>query len=248
MKRLGLIGYPLGHSFSKKYYLDKFEREAISGVDYELYPLENMLEFPALFQQDPDFAGVNVTIPYKQQVIPYLDVITEEATAIGAVNCIRIEHPAGSKPFLTGFNTDAFGFETSLSPLLTPDQDRALIFGNGGATKAISYVLSKLAIPFNIVSRTPKDQQLGYTELTPAIIANHRLLINCTPLGTYPKTDACPPIPYTAVGQQHLLYDLIYNPEETQFLKEGKARGARIKNGYEMLVLQAEKNWEIWNL
>lgn len=247
MKRLGLIGYPLGHSFSKQYYLNKFEREGITGVAYDLYPLAHIAEFPALFQTDASFIGVNVTIPYKQEVIPYLDVITEEAAAIGAVNCIRIEHSSRSeKPFLTGFNTDAFGFEESLTPHIGAHHDRALIFGNGGATKAVAYVLTKLSIPFEIVSRTPTAEQLGYTDLTPDLVANRRLLINCTPLGTYPKTDASPAIPYEAIGKEHLLYDLIYNPAETQFLQRGKERGAAIKNGHEMLVLQAEKNWEVW--
>lgn len=248
MKQLGLIGYPLGHSFSKKYYLDKFRREGIHGVHYDLYPLEHISEFPALYQDNPDFSGANVTIPYKQEVIPYLDQLAEEAAAIGAVNCIRIERPnPGSKPLLTGFNTDAFGFENSLTPLLTAHQDRALIFGNGGATKAVAYVLKKRNIPFDIVSRTPCSSQLAYDDLTESVIASRRLLINCTPLGTHPQVDQCPPIPYQGITREHLLYDLIYNPEETLFLKQGRTNGARTKNGYQMLVLQAEKNWEIWN-
>lgn len=246
MKRLGLIGYPLGHSFSKKYYLDKFQREDIRGIDYDLYPLTQITDFPALFHQQPDFIGVNVTIPYKQSVIPYLDQLSLEAQEIGAVNCIRIDQADPAGPVLHGYNTDAFGFEQSLRPLLDPDPKKALVFGNGGASKAVIFVLRKLGIPYQIVSRTPGSGQLAYPELTPELIAAHRLLINCTPLGTYPNTDACPDIPYSGIGSSHLLYDLIYNPEETLFLTRGKQAGAQIKNGYEMLVLQAERNWQIW--
>ncbi|WP_185213249.1 shikimate dehydrogenase family protein [Sphingobacterium mizutaii] len=246
MKQLGLIGFPLGHSFSKKYYLEKFRNEGIKNIDYDLYPLSTIEEFPSLYLNNPEFYGVNVTIPYKQDVMQYLTELSEEAKEIAAVNCIQIRHePDGVK--LKGFNTDAYGFEKSLEPLLKPNHSKALIFGNGGATKAVAYSLKKLGIEYKIVSRTKTEDNLSYEDLTEELIQNTPLLINCTPLGTFPKTEECPALPYYAISSEHLLYDLIYNPEETLFLKKGKEKGAAIKNGYEMLVLQAEKNWEIWN-
>jgi len=246
MKQLGLIGYPLGHSFSKKYYLEKFRNEGIKNIDYDLYPLSTIEEFPSLYLNNPEFYGVNVTIPYKQDVMQYLTELSEEAKEIAAVNCIQIRHETDGVK-LKGFNTDAYGFEKSLEPLLKPNHNKALIFGNGGATKAVAYSLKKLGIDFKIVSRTKTGDNLSYEDLTEELIQNTPLLINCTPLGTFPKTEECPALPYHAISSEHLLYDLIYNPEETLFLKKGKERGAAIKNGYEMLVLQAEKNWEIWN-
>ena len=246
MKQLGLIGYPLGHSFSKKYYLEKFRNEGIKNIDYDLYPLSTIKEFPSLYLNNPEFYGANVTIPYKQEVMQYLTELSEEAKEIGAVNCIQIRHESDGVR-LKGFNTDAYGFEKSLEPLLKPNHSKALIFGNGGATKAVAYSLKKLGIDFKIVSRTKTEDNLSYEDLTEALILNTPLLINCTPLGTFPKTEECPALPYHVISSEHLLYDLIYNPEETLFLKKGKERGAAIKNGYEMLVLQAEKNWEIWN-
>lgn len=246
MKQLGLIGYPLGHSFSKKYYLEKFRNEGIKNIDYDLYPLSTIEEFPSLYLNNPEFYGVNVTIPYKQDVMQYLTELSEEAKEIAAVNCIQIRHETDGVK-LKGFNTDAYGFEKSLEPLLKPNHSKALIFGNGGATKAVAYSLKKLGIDFKIVSRAKTEENLSYEDLTEELIQNTPLLINCTPLGTFPKTEECPALPYHAISSEHLLYDLIYNPEETLFLKKGKERGAAIKNGYEMLVLQAEKNWEIWN-
>lgn len=246
MKKLGLIGYPLGHSFSKKYYLEKFQNEGINDIDYDLYPISEISQFPKLYLNDPKFYGVNVTIPYKQDVLQYLTELSEEAKEIGAVNCIQIKHQAQGS-CLKGFNTDAYGFEMSLTPLLKDYHKNALIFGNGGATKAVAYVLKKLGISFHVVSRTKSTENLSYSELTKDMITEHNLLINCTPLGTYPNTEACPDLPYDGITPKHLLYDLIYNPQETLFLKKGKENGAVTKNGYEMLVLQAEKNWEIWN-
>ena len=246
MRKLGLIGYPLGHSFSKKYYLEKFKNEGIDHIHYDLYPIPTINDFPELYRADQEFYGVNVTIPYKQDVMPYLNELSEEAEEIGAVNCIQIRHNENGT-YLKGFNTDAYGFEMSLKPLLKENHKEALIFGNGGATKAAAYVLKKLGINFKVVSRTKTASNLCYEDLSEEIIAKSTLLINCTPLGTFPNTDICPQIPYEGISTGHLLYDLIYNPEETLFLKKGKAKGATIKNGYEMLVLQAEKNWEIWN-
>ena len=246
MKKLGLIGFPLGHSFSKKYYLNKFRTENITGIDYELYSIEHIEQFPDLYQNDSSFYGFNVTIPHKQTVIAYMHELSPEAAKIGAVNCIQIRYNQ-ENPVLKGFNTDAFGFEESLKPLLRNLQNKALVLGNGGAAKAVLFTLEKLGIPYKIVSRKPGTGDLTYEDLTEQIIADHQLIINCSPVGTFPNVNASPKIPYEGIGETHLLYDLIYNPEETAFLKQGRKKGATTKNGYEMLLLQAEKNWEIWN-
>lgn len=246
MKKLGLIGYPLGHSFSKKYFMDKFETQRIEGIQYDLYPVETVDAFQPVYEQDEEFLGFNVTIPHKRNIMPLLNELSPEAAEIQAVNCVKIQWNEG-RAVLKGYNTDAHGFEKSLLPLLTPEHHSALVLGNGGAAQAVYYTLKKLAIPYKIVSRTKENGDLTYAELTPELIASNKLLINCSPVGTYPNTQECPNIPYEAVGKQHLLYDLIYNPEETLFLKKGKDQGASTKNGYEMLVLQAERNWTIWN-
>jgi len=247
MKKLGLIGYPLGHSFSKKYYLEKFKNENIQGIDYDLYPISTIEEFPELYTADSAFYGVNVTIPYKQAVIPYLDELSPEAAAIGAVNCIQIIQTPGEAPYLIGSNTDVIGFMNSLAPLLTVDHKLALILGNGGATKAVCYALEKLGITYQIVSRSKSEKNITYEDLNTDLIQAHKLIINCSPVGTAPNIEHCPDIPYEGIGNTHLLYDLIYNPTETLFLKKGRERGAAIKNGLEMLILQAEENWKIWN-
>ncbi len=247
MKKLGLIGYPLGHSFSKKYYLEKFKNENIQGIDYDLYPISTIEEFPALYRGDSAFYGVNVTIPYKQAVIPYLNELSPEASAIGAVNCIQIIQTPGEDPYLIGHNTDVIGFMNSLAPLLTEQHKAALILGNGGATKAVIYALEKLGISYQIVSRSKTADHNTYEDLNTDTIRDHKLIINCSPVGTAPNIEQSPNIPYEGIGNSHLLYDLIYNPTETLFLKNGKERGAAIKNGLEMLILQAEENWKIWN-
>jgi len=246
MKKLGLIGYPLGHSFSKKYYLGKFEKENIQHIDYELYPIERIAEFPSIFM-NKDFYGVNVTIPYKIEVMDYLNELSEEAKAIQAVNCIRITHLADGSTYLKGYNTDAYGFEASLKPLLKEHDKKALILGNGGAAKAVMYALDQLRIAYKLVSRTKQADNYTYDELDASILAEHTVIVNCSPVGTFPNITESPALPYEYINDKHLFYDLIYNPEETSFLKKGKEKGARIKNGYEMLLLQAEKNWEIWN-
>ncbi|PRD46885.1 shikimate dehydrogenase family protein [Sphingobacterium haloxyli] len=246
MKKLGLIGYPLGHSFSKKFYLEKFERENIKDIDYDLYAVEDISTFPSLYERDLTFYGFNVTIPHKRNVMRFLNEFSPEAAEINAVNCIQVRWQGG-KPYLKGFNTDAFGFEQSLRPLLKPQHTTALVFGNGGAAQSVFYVLQQLGISFKTVSRSKNNGDLTYTDLTKDIVASHKLLINCSPVGTYPNVADAPDIPYEGISPAHLLYDLIYNPEETAFLTRGKERGAAIKNGYEMLLLQAEKNWEIWN-
>lgn len=246
MKKLGLIGYPLGHSFSKTFYLQKFEQEQIMDVDYDLYPMEDISGFPLLYERDRAFYGYNVTIPHKRNVMRFLNEFSPEAAEINAVNCIQVRWQ-GDRPYLKGFNTDAFGFEQSLTPLLKPQHRSALVFGNGGAAQAVFFVLRKLGIAFKVVSRSRNKGDLTYADLSEEMIASHKLLINCSPVGTFPDVTAAPDIPYDGIGTEHLLYDLIYNPEETAFLKKGKERGAAVKNGHEMLVLQAEKNWEIWH-
>ncbi|WP_433863420.1 shikimate dehydrogenase family protein [Sphingobacterium thalpophilum] len=246
MKKLGLIGFPLGHSFSKKYYLEKFQQEDINDVDYDLYPIEHISDFVPIYS-DKDFYGVNVTIPYKIEVMRYLDELSEEAKSIQAVNCVRIMHSDDGSVYLKGYNTDAYGFETSLKPLLTPKDQKALVLGNGGAAKAVIYALNQLNIAYKLVSRTKQADHYTYEELDASILSEYTVIINCSPLGTYPNITACPKLPYEYINENHLCYDLIYNPEETAFLRKGREQGARTKNGYEMLLLQAEKNWEIWN-
>ncbi|MCW8312651.1 MULTISPECIES: shikimate dehydrogenase family protein [Sphingobacterium] len=246
MKKLGLIGFPLGHSFSKKYYLEKFQQEDINDVDYDLYPIEHISDFVPIYS-DKDFYGVNVTIPYKIEVMGYLDELSEEAKSIQAVNCVRILHSDDGSVYLKGYNTDAYGFETSLKPLLTPKDQKALVLGNGGAAKAVIYALNQLNIAYKLVSRTKQADHYTYEELDASILSEHTVIINCSPVGTYPNITACPKLPYEYINENHLCYDLIYNPEETAFLRKGREQGARTKNGYEMLLLQAEKNWEIWN-
>ena len=247
MKKFGLIGFPLAHSFSKKYYDAKIERQQISGVGYDLYPIPDITDFPRLVEKDTQLMGINVTIPYKIAVMDYLDQLSPEAKAIAAVNCIRIDRKDSDKPLLTGYNTDVYGFTESLKPLLQSHHHAALILGNGGAAKAVSFALGRLGIPHTIVSRSARKGQLTYAQLDAAVIGIHPLIINSTPLGTYPDVMNCPNIPYGLLDDRHLLYDLVYNPPETEFLKRGKARGAVAKNGLEMLELQAERNWEVWN-
>ncbi len=247
MNKFGLIGFPLTHSFSKKYYDAKIEREQIPEVGYELYPIPDITDFPGLVEKDPQLVGVNVTIPYKIAVMRYLDQLSPEAEAIAAVNCIRIERENSGRPVLTGYNTDVYGFAESLRPLLKPHHDAALILGNGGAAKAVSFALAQLNIAHTVVSRSAGNGQLAYEQLDAAVIGIHPLIVNTTPLGTYPDVMGCPDIPYNLLGERHLLYDLVYNPPETEFLKRGQAQGAVIKNGLEMLERQAERNWEIWN-
>jgi shikimate dehydrogenase len=241
MKQLGLIGYPLSHSFSKKYFSNKFADENISGYHYELFPLNHIQALSTLLKEQPNLVGLNVTIPYKEQVIPFLKEMSESATAIGAVNTIVIKNGE-----LKGFNTDAYGFEVSLSKMLQTQHKKALILGTGGAAKAIQYVLTKLNIEYKYVSRLPNEEQFSYYDLNKEIISEYKIIINTTPIGMSPNADDCPRIPYEAITDKHLLYDLVYNPALTLFLKQGKDKGASIKNGLEMLHLQAEKSWDIW--
>lgn len=208
---------------------------------YEAYALEDISRFPQLLEQHPTLTGLNVTIPYKEAVIPYLHEIDELVSGTGAVNCITLRDG-----YRKGYNTDVTGFQQSLIPLLTTQHNMALILGAGGGAKAVAYVLSQLGIPYTFVSRWAQPRTITYASLTPEIIAAHKLIINTTPVGMYPDIEAAPPLPYSGIGPQHLLYDLIYNPEETLFLTMGREQGATIKNGFEMLVLQAEASWDIW--
>lgn len=239
----GLIGFPLGHSFSKKYFTEKFESLGLKDHSYELFPLEDFdKEFPALLRDNPGIKGLNVTIPFKEKVIPYLDSLDEPVKQIGAVNCIAFE-----KSGLKGYNTDAFGFEQSLLPLLRPGMSSdALILGTGGSAKAVAYVLKKLEFRAWKVSRTKEKGDFTYNELDKNRMKKIDLIVNCTPLGMAPDTEKCPPIPYNDIGHHHILFDLVYNPEKTLFLQLGAEKKCTVKNGYEMLSLQAEKSWEIW--
>ena len=247
MKHLGLIGFPLSHSFSVKYFREKFSREGISEFEYRNYPIKSVLELKPLIEEKEDLIGLNVTIPYKKEVMPLLDEIDPEAAEIGAVNTIRIKRSSG-KIHLKGYNSDAYGFRESLLPLLGGGRQYALVLGTGGASKAITHVLEQLGINYQYVSRTPTSDQLHYLDLCYSVIKKHTLIINTTPLGTYPDSSAFPNIPYDLVTSGHILYDLVYNPPETEFLRLGKQKGATVMNGHEMLILQAEKSWEIWNL
>jgi shikimate dehydrogenase len=243
LKQYGLIGYPLTHSFSQKYFREKFEREKIEGCEYFNFPLESMEQFPALLEQHPNLCGLNVTIPYKEKVMTYLHELDSSAKETGAVNCIKIEQGR-----LVGYNTDTYGFEMSIKPFLENKYERALILGTGGASKAVAYVLKKWNIAFHYATRTPSaSNHLAYKDLNAGNIQHFPLIINTTPLGTFPNVDECPELPYEALTEKHFLYDLVYNPSETLFLKKGKTQGAHTMNGLKMLELQAEKGWQIWN-
>jgi len=246
MKRFGLIGYPLTHSFSKRFFTEKFEAENINST-YDNFEIDNIQKFPDIIKNNPEVIGLNVTIPYKEQVIQYLDELNDSAREIGAVNTVKIIRThSGVK--LKGFNTDTFGFEKSLTPLLKEYHKKALILGTGGASKALKYVLTKLDIEYISASiEELKENEIRYEDIDEKMISERLLIINATPLGTYPKTDTYPPIPYELMTEKHLLFDLVYNPEVTQFMAKGKAKGATVKNGYEMLLGQALKSYEIWN-
>ncbi|MBI4947333.1 MAG: shikimate dehydrogenase [Bacteroidetes bacterium] len=246
-KLYGLIGYPLEHSFSQKYFTTKFTEENIGTTEYKLYPIKNISELPSLIESLKNLRGLSVTTPYKESVIEYLDEIDPTAKQVGAVNTIKIIYK-NKKTHLAGFNTDIFGFEKSFTKLKGIYGEKALVLGTGGASKAVGYVLRKLNIQYLNVSRKPKNKnEISYSDIDDTIIKNHKLLINTTPLGMYPDVKSFPAIPFEAITKEHILYDLVYNPDETEFLKKGKAQGAVTKNGLEMLISQAEKSWEIWN-
>ncbi len=245
MDKLGLLGKNISYSFSKSYFKDKFENEQIDNVSYENFDIESIDLFPSLIKNTENLKGLNVTIPYKEVVIPFLDKLNKKAKEIGAVNTIRIT----KENKLIGYNTDCYGFKKSLTPFLKNHHKQALILGTGGASKAIAYSLKKLNIRYCFVSRTAKKGvEFTYNTLTKDIIKQHQIIINCTPLGTSPNTELCPDIPYDAITSNHILYDLIYNPSETKFLKLGKQQQATTINGLNMLKLQAEKAWSIWKI
>jgi len=248
MKEFAIIGYPLTHSFSPTYFNEKFKKLNLYDHFYNKYPLSNIEDLPLLIKTNKNLIGLNVTIPYKEQVIKYLDTLDQTAHQIGAVNTIKIIRN-NDNVFLKGFNTDAYGFLNSFKPLLKEYHKKALILGTGGASKAIAYVLKTLNIEYLFVSRSPKtNNQISYEDLrNNNILSDYLIIINCTPIGMYPEVQAKPDIPYDNITKYHYLYDLIYNPEITLFLSEGKKRNAIIKNGLEMLYLQAERAWEIWN-
>lgn len=243
MNRYGLIGFPLSHSFSEQYFANKFLSEGITDAVYQNFPLTDIADLENLLSNDPTIKGLNVTIPYKEKVLPFLSASNEIVHSIGACNCIKIENE-----HLLGYNTDAIGFEKSLLPHLKPYHSKALILGEGGAAKAVGYVFEKLQIEYVYVVRrgTSGKGRILFSDLTDSIIASHTLIVNSTPLGTYPNVLESPPINYGALSSRHYLYDLIYNPEKTLFLQMGEAKGCFIKNGYEMLMLQAEESWRIW--
>ena len=276
MTTYGLIGYPLGHSFSRKFFTEKFEKEEIDA-QYLNFEIPSIEEFPEIIKNNPELRGLNVTIPYKQQVMQYLDEISEEAKAIGAVNVVRIERPspqpspimgretmrnAGNKPdglpikgdmseglrgTLIGYNSDVIGFVESIKPLLKPHHKKALILGTGGASKAIRYGLEeKLGMETLFVSRSAREGMITYEEVTAEVLKEYEVIVNCSPVGMYPHVDECPALPYEAMNENNLLYDLVYNPLETLFMKKGAEQGATVKNGLEMLHLQAIASWKFW--
>jgi shikimate dehydrogenase len=246
MKLFGLIGNPLSHSYSQDYFNLKFEKENLMDCQYRLFPVESLEGLQDIISDNPELVGLNVTIPFKKMMLNYLheaDPVTKET---GAVNCIKIDRTAGS-PLLLGYNTDVYGFEHSLKPLLKSWHTQALILGSGGAAGAVAYVLKSLKIDHIFVSRNPgQKNQIGYPALNRKLVEEHLLIIQTTPVGMFPDTGMCPDIPYKWITSGHLFFDLIYNPGETLFLKKGREKGAQIKNGLEMFYLQAEKSWEVW--
>lgn len=250
MRNFGLIGFPLGHSFSARFFNDKFKSESISA-HYSNFELPDIGDLTELLAEYPDIEGFNVTIPYKELILPYLSEISAEASAIGAVNTVKVTYPDGdSGPRLSGFNTDAPAFARTLAPMLSATDTspcKALVLGTGGAAKAVRHALVSLGVASESVSRSKDNGDLTYNDLTGDIIESHRIIVNATPLGTFPDTDSCPPIPYQFLSARHICYDLVYNPAETLFMRNAAKHGATVKNGMDMLRLQALMSWEIWN-
>lgn len=244
MKTYGLIGFPLAHSFSQKYFTEKFEREGIADVVFHNFPLVTINELPQLLRSNPTLQGLNVTIPYKEQVLKYVDHLSEEVKETGAANCIKIK-----KDGLTAYNTDIIGFRDSFMKKLRPGNTKALVLGSGGSSKAVRYVLDKKGIDFLVVSgmKENRDDFIKYKQVSKEILNDFTIIINCTPLGMSPNESSFPDIPYSFLSPKHYLFDLVYNPAKTQFLKKGEEQGTETENGYEMLLLQAEASWKIWN-
>ena len=243
IKRFGLLGRNISYSFSKGYFTDKFNSENFVGCTYENFDIPEIAAFPEVIKNTSDLKGLNVTIPYKETVIPFLDKLSKKAELIGAVNTIKITR----KGKLKGYNTDYYGFKKSLQPLLQPHHKKALILGTGGASKGVAFALDELDIPYTFVSREAKENGIDYDRINATTFDNYQIIINATPVGTSPNVDAFPLLPYEFFTEKHIAYDLIYNPAETQFLKKAKQQGAQIKNGLDMLIFQAEKAWKIWN-
>jgi shikimate dehydrogenase len=244
MALYGLIGYPLSHSFSKDYFTKKFEREGLQEHRFENFSIPQVRQLEEIIRSHDNLKGLSVTIPHKQAVLPLLTDMDSSAGVVGACNCIKVE---GTR--LSGYNTDIMGFKNSLVPLLQPQHTKALILGKGGAAKAVGYVLEQLAIDYLFVERKSSrdEQSILFENVSKELVKERKLIVNTTPLGTFPAVDTCPDIPYDALTQEHLLFDLVYNPAKTLFLQRGEAMGTITKNGYEMLVLQAEESWRIWN-
>ena len=245
MDKYGLIGYPLGHSFSKNYFNEKFENENIDA-EYINFEIPTIDALPEVLATNPELRGLNVTIPYKEKVISFLDSVSPEARAIGAINVIKVEHK-GNETILKGYNSDVIGFTKSIAPLLKRHNKKALILGTGGASKAIDYGLKSLGLETVKVSRYERPGTIQYSKITPEIIQEYNAIVNCTPCGMYPNIEECPELLYVAMTEKNILYDLIYNPDQTKFMKLGAKQGATVKNGLEMLLLQAFASWEFWN-
>ncbi len=245
MDKYGLIGHPLGHSFSATYFNQKFADEAIDA-EYINFDLPTIELLPEVLASNPELKGLNVTIPYKEKVISFLDSVSPEARAIGAVNVIRVERK-GNQTTLKGYNSDVIGFTKSIEPMLTSEHKRALVLGTGGASKAVAYGLRSLGLETISVSRYERPGTIQYEKITPEVIKNYNVIVNCTPVGMYPHIEECPLLPYEAMDSHTILYDVVYNPDQTLFMKKGAAQGALVKNGLEMLLLQAFANWEIWS-
>ena len=245
MDKYGLIGFPLGHSFSKSFFNEKFQNEGIDA-EYINFEIKGIDELPEVLATNPELRGLNVTIPYKEKVLSFLDYISVEARAIGAVNVIRVDHK-GDGVVLKGYNSDVIGFTKSIEPLLETFHRKALILGTGGASKAINYGLKSLGLETVLVSRFERPGTIQYKDITPDVVKEYNVIVNCTPSGMFPHYDECPDLPYEALDNHNLLYDLIYNPDETLFMKKGRERGAQTKNGLEMLLLQAFASWDFWN-
>jgi shikimate dehydrogenase len=242
MRKFGLVGRNISYSFSRKYFSEKFTNEGINAT-YENFDLQDINQFPEVLAKNPELKGLNVTIPYKEAIFPFLDSLDETAQQIGAVNTIKVERNGS----LTGYNTDYFGFSEALKPFLKPHHKKALILGTGGASKAVNYALNSLDIKTRLVSRSPSKNAISYQQLSEEILEEHTVIINTTPLGTHPKVEEYPPLPVNYLSSRHLLFDLIYNPPQTALMKLAAARGATVLNGEKMLELQALKAWEIWN-
>ena len=241
MDKYGIIGNPLGHSFSKGFFTEKFAREG-TDAQYINFQIADINRFPEILKENPELRGLNVTLPYKSDIIPFLDELSEEARKIGAVNVVQIRNG-----HLKGFNSDIIGFTESIKPLLKPHHSKALILGTGGASKAIRVGLTRLGLEWKYVSRTAREGMITYNDITPETLREYEVIVNCSPVGMYPKVNECPAIPYEFLTSDNLLYDLVYNPEETLFMQRGAEHGAVVKNGLEMLHLQAIASWNFWN-